>query len=129
MCGTCVSVRRCCSASLGSGTARKRTSAAFSAVALLKPKMGCAPGSFSGALPTLVDKLDSKMVEEKITPQKSRIGLQSEREYGSTGWPLRVCSGRERWCAPPSPRSERLRHSLWNHHLHHSPPSGARTGL
>jgi hypothetical protein len=36
--------------------------------------------------------LDSRTVEEKIMAETSRIGLQSETEYGSTGWPLRVGS-------------------------------------
>src|ERR1700694_2733073 len=81
--------------------------------------MDCAPDGFSGAPPTLVDKLDSRTVEEKITAEKSRIGLQSKREDGSTGGPLRVCAGREGWCEPPSARSERWRHRFWNHQLHH----------
>src|SRR5207237_3251300 len=43
ICGACVKVRRCASASLGSGTARKRDSLAFSSAELRKPNSGFTP--------------------------------------------------------------------------------------
>src|SRR5581483_1779373 len=49
MCGTFVRVRRCSSASLGSGTARKRASMADSSVALRNPKIEIEEG---GGFPT-----------------------------------------------------------------------------
>src|SRR6266446_5251115 len=81
MWGACVSVRRCSSASLGSGTTRKRASVAVCAAESRKPKMGCEVGGFSVELPlTLVDDVASRTTEENRATQKSRIGLLAVEE-------------------------------------------------
>src|SRR5882762_6144623 len=49
MCGACVSVRKCCSARLGSGTVRKRDSTPSSTEASRKPKMEASALPPSGA--------------------------------------------------------------------------------
>src|SRR5579872_2113410 len=72
MCGACVKVRKCSSASFGSGTARNCFSMAASAAALRKPKMeeGATddPGVFS---PALVEEPASRIADERSPAKRS----------------------------------------------------------
>src|ERR1035437_3209814 len=77
MCGTLVRMRRCSSASLESGTARKRDSAACSAAASRKPKMVVAGLEDAAALPLdRVDQPESNMADESNAA--ARIFMGSE---------------------------------------------------
>jgi len=70
-----VRMRRCSSASLDSGTAKKRDSVACSAAASRKPKMdGDEPEYAAAFLPDVVNELESKMVEERSAAEKSFMG-------------------------------------------------------
>src|SRR5712691_3095970 len=72
MCGTFVRTRRCSSASLDSGTARKRDSVACSAVASRKPKMVGVEAADAEAFPTGdVDEPENKTATERSAVEKS----------------------------------------------------------
>src|ERR1700722_979563 len=71
MCGTWVRMRRCSSANLASGAARKRDSTVDSDAASRNPKMDGGAAA-SGALPpTLAGTVPNKMAEEGTTVEMS----------------------------------------------------------
>src|SRR5258708_2961806 len=84
MCGACVRVRRCSSASLGSGTARKRASVAASAAESRKPKMGWGLVEGDSLPPTTARREGNKTAEERNTTKKNRMGSRCESKYGNT---------------------------------------------
>ena len=68
-------MRKCSSASLDSGTARKRDSVACSAAASRKPRMeGTDPEYAAAFLPDVVNEPESKMAEERRAAEKSLMG-------------------------------------------------------
>src|SRR6266849_2727278 len=84
MCGACVRVRRCSSASLGSGTARKRASVAAPAAESRKPKMGWGLVEGDSLPPTTARREGNKTAEERNTTKKNRMGSRCESKYGNT---------------------------------------------
>src|SRR5271154_2331065 len=75
MSGTRVSARRSCSASLGSGTARKRASVAISAVGSRKPKIAGAPDDPDAFPSTLNERLESMTAVETSAAEKNLMRL------------------------------------------------------
>src|ERR1700683_451148 len=70
MCGALVKMRRCSSANLASGAARKRDSMVDSDAESRKPKMD-GVGASGALLPTLTGRVPNKMAEERTTVEMS----------------------------------------------------------
>src|SRR5579862_1332607 len=84
MCGAWVNTRKCSSASLGSGTARKRASFAFSAAASRKPKMDWAEAGTDAVPLTRDDKKQSRTREARRRTENSLMRLRRESKYVNT---------------------------------------------
>src|SRR5579863_10294551 len=81
MCGACVRVRKCSSASFGSGTARNCFSIAASDVALRKPKMGDDSDEAEPFLLSVpVDAAETRMADERSPAKKSlMVGVEASK--------------------------------------------------